>query len=233
MNRSSAAILSMTVTMGALAGCSGPVVEGSASAASAASRSGAGETSTIEQLPTSVADDVHVPTPDDSRTVAQLAGESVVGTGSGRYVGTMYDIDRDGLFDPYVADYSQNGYLDQNLVAANGVLVWLFDVNEDVVPDQYGGDTNADAVPDIWFLDGNEDGALDSYEYDPAVNVPAALPTLPNTLTIDPGDIPIDPPGMAAAVDGLLIPGSTAGMDICTFVNSAGMLGSDFVCVNR
>lgn len=151
------------------------------------------------------------------------------------YQVTMYNIDGDPYYDPYVADYSGNGILDQNLVEANGVLVWLFDVNENAVPDQFGGDTNADAVPDVWLLDLNEDSVMDSVEVDPAVHTapPVVSGGGGTDIIIDHGDIPIDPPGMADAVTGLLMPGTRTSTDFCTFLNSAALIGSGFYCEIR
>lgn len=176
------------------------------------------------------------PAPEDSAKAAVEANTAVAFAcppeANCQYQPTMYDIDGDGLYDPYVADLNGNGFLDQNLVAANGVLIWLFDTNENSVPDQYGGDTNADAVPDFWLLDVNEDRVLDQIVTDPAVHstTPAVSSTGGTDLIIDHGRIPLSPAGLTAAVDGLLIPGARTPTDYCAFLSSAALLGTDYSC---
>jgi opacity protein-like surface antigen len=82
----------------------------------------------------------------------------------------MYDVDRNGWYDPYVADESGNGYLDRNVIDVNGVYLWLFDRDEDGRPDAYGTDNNNDGWSDVWGYDWNEDYVVDSWDYDRAVH---------------------------------------------------------------
>jgi hypothetical protein len=180
------------------------------------------------------------PAPDESADAAADANTAVAATcppevANCQYQPTMYDIDGNGFYDPYVADGNGNGFLDRNLVAANGVLIWLFDTNENSIPEQYGADTNADAVPDIWVVDVNEDYILDQIVIDPAVHstTPTVSSTGGTTLIIDPGHIPLSPAGLTAAVDGLLIPGARTPTDFCTFLNSAALLGTNYGCYYR
>ncbi len=148
---------------------------------------------------------------------------------------TMYDVDADGRYDPYVADTNGNQFLDQNIILSGGVLVWLFDgAVEDQIPDAYGGDTNADGVPDFWMRDPNQDGVLDDVVMDPAVHGPrtGSVQAPAGGTTINIGfDIPIDVPGLQGAVTGLLQPGARTSSNFCTFVNSAALLGSGLTCV--
>lgn len=146
---------------------------------------------------------------------------------------SVYDVNADCYFDPYRADLNGNGYSDVNLVPINGFLVWIYDTNEDWRMDSFGGDTNGDLVPDLWLLDLNQDGSIEQLQYDPTVHAAYSVPQVSGGLriNIDHGNIPTDPPGMAAAVDGLLIPGRTDSMHICTFLASAGMAGSNLACV--
>ena len=79
----------------------------------------------------------------------------------------MYDVDRNGWYDPYAADRSGNGWLDENVILVNGSLLWLFDANEDGRPDAYGSDNNDDGYADLWGHDPNQDWHVDSWTYDP------------------------------------------------------------------
>ena len=94
----------------------------------------------------------------------------------------MYDVDRDGFLDPYVADASGNGIADQNVVLADGALLWLYDSDEDRRPDAYGNDNDGNGVADLWGHDTNEDWVVDSWTYDPAVHTTSA--TFEVSLTI-------------------------------------------------
>jgi hypothetical protein len=117
-------------------------------------------------------------------TVAAAASLSLIAlpAASASQTFDMYDVDRNGFLDPYVADASGNGIADQNVVLANGALLWLYDSDEDRRPDAYGNDNNGDGHADLWGHDANEDWVVDSWAYDPAVF--AAQPTFSPGLTL-------------------------------------------------
>lgn len=181
------------------------------------------------------------PTPQESARSAVEANTAVTTTcppevGNCQYQPTMYDIDGNGLYDPYVADTNGNGLLDQNIVAGlNSVLIWLFDTNENSVPEQYGGDSNADAIPDFWVQDLNEDLVLDQVVTDPAVHntTPVVTGTGGTNIIIDHGNIPLSPPGLTTIGEVLLNPGARTPTDFCTFLNSAALIGTNYGCYYR
>lgn len=180
--------------------------------------------------------DVPVPSVDQTLTGSELAGTGVdIECPEGvscSYQPTMYDIDGDGFYDPLTADTSGNGVLDQNVVfAGNGQPLWLFDTNENSLPDMYGGDASADGVPDLWFVDANEDFAVDSYYYDAAVLNPPTVNTGGTTLIIDTGRIPLSPPNITAGLEAPLR-GTRTSSDFCTTVNGVGFITTGFGCDN-
>ena len=105
-------------------------------------------------------------------TVAVVAGVSLAGIPAAGAAQSfdMYDVDRNGWYDPYAADRSGNGYFDENVVLVNGALLWLYDRDEDSRPDAYGTDGNGDGWADLWGYDANEDYVVDSWAYDAAVH---------------------------------------------------------------
>ena len=104
-------------------------------------------------------------------TVAVVAGVSLAGIPAAGAAQSfdMYDVNRDGWIDGSATDTSGNGYLDRNVVIANGAVMWLFDTNEDSRPDSYGTDNNGDGYADLWGYDPNQDYVVDSWTYDPRV----------------------------------------------------------------
>ena len=107
--------------------------------------------------------------------VATIAGVGIVAGPAASAAETrasfnMYDVDANGWLDPYAADTNGNGYADQNVILANGALLWLYDRDEDYRPDAYGSDNNGDGRADLWGYDANEDYVVDSWAYDSAVH---------------------------------------------------------------
>ncbi|VXC14923.1 hypothetical protein ARTHRO9AX_220091 [Arthrobacter sp. 9AX] len=204
------------------------------------------ETATDECSDSTVAGESHCvlpprPTPEESARAAAEANAAVSATctpevANCQYQPTMYDIDGEGFYDPYVADTDGNGFLDQNIVSGlNGVLIWLFDTNENSIPEQYGGDSNADAMPDFWVQDLNEDFVLDQVVTDPAVHnrTPVVTGTGGTNIIIDHGKIPVSPHGLTTIGEVLLNPGARTPTDFCTFLNSAALIGTNYGCYYR
>ncbi len=141
----------------------------------------------------------------------------------------MYDVDRNGLLDPYAADSSGNGHVDQNVVTVNGALLWLYDADEDYRPDAYGNDNNGDGYADLWGHDPNEDWVVDSWVYDPAVF--AAQPTFSPGLTLV---IQSEPLGTSIydVIDTVNANGGVV-TDPCAFYNGIAFSGTNVGCSYR
>ena len=141
----------------------------------------------------------------------------------------MYDVDRDERLDPYAADSSGNGYVDQNVITVNGALLWLYDADEDYRPDAYGNDNNGDGHADLWGHDPNEDWVVDSWVYDPAAF--AAQPTFSPGLTLV---IQSQPLGTSIhdVIDTVNANGGIVN-DPCAFYNGIAFSGTDVGCSYR
>jgi hypothetical protein len=141
----------------------------------------------------------------------------------------MYDVDRNEQLDPYAADSSGNGHVDQNVVTVDGALLWLYDADEDYRPDAYGNDNDGDGRADLWGHDPNEDRVVDSWVYDPAVF--AAQPTFAPGLTLV---IQSEPLGTSIhdVIDTVNANGGIV-TDPCAFYNGIAFSGTNVGCTCR
>jgi hypothetical protein len=137
----------------------------------------------------------------------------------------MYDVDQNGL-DPYAADTSGNGHVDQNIVTVNGALLWLYDENENWWPDSYANDSNGDGHPDLWAHDPDENGVIDSWSYDPAVF--RSQPTFQPGLTLV-----IESQPLGTSVQDVIDTVNANGgiiTDPCAFYNGMAFVGTNVGC---